>query len=134
MMDSIPTVPPPMTIYHLIRSWSDHWPLEESYFPDDPTTLILAIQEGRAQGVCDGSYMPKLAPDLGAASWTVEDPTTQQAMGGVTPTSGEEHEVDSYRSELQGVHAMLLGLLAFCTFHNITEGGITLGCNNSNCV
>jgi hypothetical protein len=108
--------------------------LEASSFPDDPAHLILAIQEGRAQGVCDGSYMPKLAPDLGAAAWTIEDPTTQQAMAGVTQTSGEEHEVDSYRSELQGVHAMLFGLLAFCTFYNITEGGVTLGCDNSNCV
>jgi hypothetical protein len=78
--------------------------------------------------------MPKLAPDLGAAAWTIKDPTTQQAMSGVTQTSGEEHGVDSYRSELQRVHAMLFGLLAFCTFYNITEGGVTLGCNNSNCV
>jgi hypothetical protein len=108
--------------------------LAEGSFPDDPTHLILAIQEGCAQGVCDGLYMPKLAPDLGAASWTVKDPTTQQAMAGVTQTSGEEHEVDSYRSKLQGVNAMLLGLLAFRTFYNITERGVTLGCNNSNCV
>jgi hypothetical protein len=78
--------------------------------------------------------MPKLAPDLGAAAWTIEDPTTQQAMAGVTQTSGEEHEMDSYCSELQGVHAMLFGLLAFCTLYNITEGGVTLGCNNTNCV
>ena len=108
--------------------------MEASSFPDDPAHLILAIQEGRAQGVCDGLYMPKLAPDLGAAAWTIKDPTTHQAMAGVTHTSGKEHEVDSYRSELQGVHAMLFGLLAFCTFYNITEGGVTLGCDNSNCV
>jgi hypothetical protein len=78
--------------------------------------------------------MPKLASDLGAAAWTIKDPTTQQAMVGVTQTSCEEHEVDSYRSELQGVHAMLFGHLAFCTFYNITKGGVILGCDNSNCV
>ena len=134
MLDDNPTVPPPLTIYHLIHSWADHWPLEDSSFPDNPTSLILAIREGRAQGVCDGSYMPKLAPDLGTAAWIIEDPATQQAMEGTTQTSGEEHEVDAYRSELQGVHAMFLGLLAFCTFHKITEGGVKLGCDNSNSV
>jgi hypothetical protein len=134
MIDAAPIVPPPLTIYHLIYSWLDHWPLEDSSFLDDPTHLILAIREGRAQGVCDGPYMPKLALDLGAASWTIEDPATQQAMQGTTQTSGEAHEVDSYHSELQGVHAMLLGLFAFCTFCNITEGGVKLGCDNSNCV
>jgi hypothetical protein len=78
--------------------------------------------------------MPKLATDLGAAAWIIEDPLTQQAMYGTTPTSGEAQDVDSYRSELQGVHTMLLGLLAFCTFHHIEEGKVTLGCDNSNCV
>jgi hypothetical protein len=29
---------------------------------------------------------------------------------------------------------MLLGLMAFCTFHNITEGAVRLGCDNSSCV
>jgi hypothetical protein len=135
MIDSIPMDPPPLTIYHLIRLWSDHWPLEESSFPNNPANLILAIQESRAQGVCDGLYMPKLAPDLGMASWTVKDPTTQQArMAGTTQTLGEEYKVDLYRSELQGVHAMLLEILAFCTFYNITEGGVPLSCDNSNCI
>jgi hypothetical protein len=133
-IDAVPTVPPPLTIYHLIQSWPDHWPLEDSSFPDNLTHLILAIREGCAQGVCDGSYMPKLALDLGAASWIIEDPATQQVMQGSVQTSGEAHEVDSYRSELQGVHAMLLGLFAFCTFYNITEGGVRLGCDNSSCV
>ena len=58
------------------------------------------------------------------------DPTSRRFMGGVTRTAGEPLEVDSYRSELQGIHAMLLGILAFCTFHSITEGKVTLGCDN----
>jgi hypothetical protein len=134
MLDMIPPTPPPLSIYHLIHSWPDHWPLEHCSFPDSPAQLIQAIQMGRAHGVCDGSYMPKLSPDLGAAAWIVEDPDSGQAMKGEVQTSGTMHEVDSYRSELQGQHAMLLGLLAFCTFHNITEGGVRLGCDNSSCV
>ena len=103
------------TIHHLIHSWPEGWPLKHSFFPPQPDALILAIQEGHAIAVCDGSYMPTLAPDLGAASWWVEDPLSQQAMHGTVQTSGLEADVDSYRSELQGVHATLLALLAFCT-------------------
>jgi hypothetical protein len=44
--------------------------------------------------------MPKLAPDLGAAAWTIEDPTTHQAMAGVTQTLGEEHEQNYKESML----------------------------------
>jgi hypothetical protein len=78
--------------------------------------------------------MPALATDLGAASWKIEDPLSKQAMQGTVQTSGSVMEVDSYRSELQGVRAMLLGLLAFCTFHHITEGSVKLGCDNLACV
>jgi hypothetical protein len=108
--------------------------LERTFFPPLSAQLILAIEEGRAHGACDGSYMPKLATDLGAASWKSEDPQSQQAMQGTVQTSGLATDVDSYRSKLQGVHAMLLGLLAFCTFHHITEGSVKLGCNNLGCV
>ena len=133
-VDSFPIPPSLQTIYHLIHSWPDHWPLEDSHFPDDPSPLIQAIQEGRAHGVCDGSYMSSLATDLGVAAWKIEDPLTQQAMYGTTQTSGAEIDVDPYHSELQGVHAMLLGTLAFCTFHQITMGRVRLGCDNSNSV
>ena len=128
--DAIHVPPPPATIHHLIRTWPNSWPLERSFFPPLPAQLIRAIEEGRAHGACDGSYMPKLATDLGAASWKIEDPQSRQAMQGTVQTSGLATDVDSYRSELQGVHAMLLGLLAFCTFHHITEGSVKLGCDN----
>ena len=78
--------------------------------------------------------MPTLATELGVAAWTIEDPLSRQSMHGTVQTSGGERDVDSYRSELQGVHAMLLGLLAFCTFHHITEGRVTLGCDNMSSV
>jgi hypothetical protein len=51
-------------------------------------------------------------------------------MQGTVQTSGTGEDVNSYRSELQWIHAMLLGLLAFCTFHEITAGNVNLGCDN----
>jgi hypothetical protein len=109
--------------------------LERSFFPPLPAQLILAIKEGWAHGACDGSYMPKLSTDLGTASWKVEDPQSRQAMQGTVQISGLATDVvDSYCLELQGVHAMPFGLLAFCTFHNITEGSVKLRFNNLGCV
>jgi hypothetical protein len=78
--------------------------------------------------------MQDLASDLGTAAWCIEDPLSQDRMSGLTQTSGTEDEVDPYRSELQGVHTMLLGLRVFCTFHGITEGRVRLGCDNDNSV
>jgi hypothetical protein len=99
--NAITNPPEPATIHHLIQSWSDGWPLERSFFPPHPDHLILAIQEGRAHGACNGSYMPTLASELGTASWKIEDPQSHQAMQGTVQTSGGAKDVDSYRSELQ---------------------------------
>jgi hypothetical protein len=104
--DSFATPPIHHTIEQFICSHQDYWPLRNSSFPADPTNLIRAIQEGQAHGVCDGSYMADLAMDLGTAAWCVEDPLSKDQMWGLTQTSGTAEEVDSYRSELHGVHSM----------------------------
>jgi hypothetical protein len=132
---SLPATPAHPTIQHLIASWPDNWPLEDSHFLADPTALILAtIQNETASGTCDGSYMPTVCTRVGTAAWKLEDPVSRQAMQGTTRTSGELSEDDSYCLELQGVHAIFLGLLAFCTFHQIPEGKATIGCENINSV
>jgi hypothetical protein len=96
-----------------------------------PVHLIQAIQEGWALSICDGSYMmPKLFMSLGAAAWIIKDHATKQAMHGTTQMAGNESDVDPYCTKLQGAHMMLLGLLAFCTFYNITNGSVCLGCNS----
>jgi hypothetical protein len=74
--------------------------------------------------------MPDLSLELGTAAWKVEDPVSGQAMWGTTQTSGSAHDVNSYRSELQGIHAILLAVTTVCLFFHITEGEITIGCDN----
>jgi hypothetical protein len=128
--ESIPPLPPTPTVYHLIQSWPDHWPFEDSHFPDNPHNLILAIPEGwlsTVHGVCDGSYMPKLAMDLGAAAWIIEDPLLDQ-------TGYVWYYSNFWQGSRRGL-VCILGLLAFCTLHHIgEEGKATLGCDNNNCV
>jgi hypothetical protein len=98
--------------------------------PQDLDPIVQAIRNGTAHGCCDGSYMPDLSTELGAAAWKVEDPASCQSMWGTTQTSGAERDVNSYRSELQGIYALLLAVTATCIFCNITEGEITIGCDN----
>jgi hypothetical protein len=74
--------------------------------------------------------MPDLSTELGAAAWIVEDPITNQAIYGTTQTTGEERVVNSYHSELQGIHSTLFALTAVCIFFHIMEGAITIGCDN----
>ena len=117
-------------IQQLLASWKDSWPLADAVFPENLDHIVQAICNGTAHGCCDGSYMKELSTELGAAAWKVEDPSTRQAMWGTTQTSGSEREVNPYRSELQGIHTTLLAMDAVCTFCHITDGAITIGCDN----
>lgn len=36
----------------------------------------------------------------------------------------------AHRSELQGIHAILLALSTICQFHEILEGEVCVGCDN----
>jgi hypothetical protein len=49
---------------------------------------------------------------------------------GTVQTTGDIRTVNSYRSELQGIHTILLGIAAVCNFYHITEGMVTIGCDN----
>ena len=75
--------------------------------------------------------MPALSPDLGAAAWVIEDPQSGCMMQGVTQTSGTGQEVDSYHSKLQGIHTLLLALLVVCSFFDIVNGAVTVGCDSA---
>jgi hypothetical protein len=128
--DCIPTPDSFDLIGELIASWKDFaWPLQDSVFPDDLAPIAASLRNGTAIGCCDGSYMPKLSTSLGAAAWQLEDPATGVAIRGATQTSGGEKDVNSYRSELQGIYTILLGTYAVCLFCAISKGAMTVGCD-----
>ena len=101
-----------------------------STFLDDSANILGVIQNGTTIGIADGSYMPKASTKLGTASWQLEDPTSYACCQGVTQTSREEHEVNAYRSELQGVHALLTAIWVVCTYWGTSMRPITIECNN----
>jgi hypothetical protein len=118
------------TIYNFIAAWDDSWPIAESFFPEDPDLLTQAITSGMAVMVSDGLYKPLLSTEIGAAAWILECSATSAVCFGECSTSGLRNEVNAYRSELQGCHAGLLGLLAFCIYYDIHEGSITFHFDN----
>jgi hypothetical protein len=62
--------------------------------------------------------------------WNVQS-LRQLALANVTHWAWHLwHEVNAYRSEIQGCHAGLLGLLAFVTYHDIHGGLVTCGIDN----
>lgn len=128
--NAYPAEPMYANIHEFIANWEDSWPIEDSFFPEDPTTVAQAISSGTAIMVSDGSYKPLLSTKIGAASWILECSLTGAICRGECSTSGLRREVNAYRSELQGCHAGLLGVLAFVTYHQLHGGSISFHFDN----
>jgi hypothetical protein len=103
------------SIYDFIAEWEDSWPLQENFFPEDPTLISQAITAGIAVMVSDGSYKPLLSTELGAVAWIIECSQTSAVCFGEWSTLGLQNEINAYRSELQGCHAGLLRI--FCVLY-----------------
>lgn len=123
------SLPPPASLRDFINRWADGWPLQDSFFPPEPHLLTQALHSGSGVLVTDGSYKPLVSRELGAAAWQFECSLTGAVCCGEVQTSGQPHEVNPYRSELQGIHTGLLGILAFCQFHDISQGSFKVGCD-----
>jgi hypothetical protein len=118
------------TIYDFIMDWEDSWPITESFFLEDPNLIVQAIMSGAAIMVSDSSYKPLLSTEIGPAAWILECSQTGVVCFGECSTSGLRNEVNAYRSGIQGCHVGLLGLLAFCIYHEVHEGSITFHFDN----
>lgn len=124
--------PTPTTLREFIEGWKDGWPLEDSFFPDDLSLIIQALNQGTAILVSDGSYKPMVSPRLGSAGWIFECQSTTATCRGRCQTSGQPREVTPYRSELQGIHTGLLAVSAVCAFCGVSMGSLRVGCDNLN--
>lgn len=128
-----------LSIPSILDEWgpSAAWPLRHSRFPNNGSLLATAIRNGSAHGVSDGSYMPGLSRSLAAAAWTLEDslnPLISVCHGVTLLSSLDESQINAYRAELQGIHAMLLALTAVAKLHDIRSGSIRLYCDNERAI
>jgi hypothetical protein len=65
------TYPPEPTyanIHEFIANWEDSWPIQESFFPLDPSTVAQVISSGTTVMVSNGSYKPLLSTKIGASA------------------------------------------------------------------
>jgi hypothetical protein len=119
----------PGTIQEFLLGWPGGWILEDSYFPMDPIHIREALLANLGVLITNGSYKPMVSHSLGVAAWHFECGISGTICRGECQTSGQMHEVNPYQSELQGLHAGLCGMLAFCTFHGISTGSFSVGCD-----
>ncbi len=80
--------------------------------------------------------MPNRYPGLASTAWLLADPLAQKSLlfYGITPVSGSASQVNAYQAELYGLHSLLLALEQFCSHHHITDGGVSIGCDNKDAI
>ena len=122
--------PPPSTITDYIETLSHGWPLQISMLEEKSAMIAQTLVAGQGLAVVHGSNMPKSSTELGTAAWCIQDTQTGEYCTGVVQTSGDEREVNPYRSELQGIHMVLMAVYIICNFHQVTSGKMTVCCNN----
>jgi hypothetical protein len=89
-------------------------------------TITQAIGDGTAIAVSDGSFKDC----FGTASWVVEGSSPSHRMRGDNIVPGDTEDQGSYRSELSGLHGIILVIHALCEFYKIDQGTIEVGCDS----
>jgi len=99
------------------------WRCHNLAFSGDVTKLAQSLRDGSAIAVSDGSYKST----YGTASWWIEAQGSSISGDALVPGLGDAQS--SYRSELTGLYAILDVCHYLCSYLNILEGGITIGCD-----
>jgi len=95
---------------------------------DDGLHLSQAIQSGQAAAVSDAS----LHRTSGTSSTVVEGSGPEHRLLCHAQVPGPVKEGDSLRCELAGNYSAILCVNAICLHHNVTQGSITVACDNIN--
>jgi hypothetical protein len=90
-------------------------------------SIAQAIRSGTCSCITDGSYKDH----HGTAAWKIislEHP--DHSIEGQVVTPGHPYQQEAYRSELSGLYASVAVINAVTSFFSITDGAITLACDN----
>jgi len=125
-------VPPEahLTLYSHLESLpqSAHWAVQHASVDDEGLHLSQAIQSGHAVVVSDAS----LHGTSGTSSTVVEGSGPEHRLLCHAQVPGSIKDGDSLRCELAGNCSAILCVNAIFLQHNITQGSITVACNNIN--
>jgi len=125
-------VPPEahLTLYSRLESLprSPHWAVQHASVDDDGLHLSQAIQSGQAVVVSDAS----LHGTSGTSSTVVDGSGPEHRLLCHAQVPGPIKDRDSLRCELAGNYSAVLCINAICLQHNVTQGSITVACDNIN--
>jgi len=125
-------VPPEahLTLYSRLGSLprSPHWAVQHASVDDDGLHLSQAIQSGQAVVVSDAS----LHGTSGTSSTVVDGSGPEHRLLCHAQVPGPIKDRDSLRCELAGNYSAVLCINAICLQHNVTQGSVTVACDNIN--
>jgi len=111
---------------HLPRS--AHWAVPHASVDDNGLHLSQAIRSGQAVVVSDAS----LHGPSGTSSTAVEGSGPEHRLLSHAQVPGPIKEGDSLRCKLAGNYSAILCVNAIFLQHNVTQGSITVACDNIN--
>jgi len=119
-----------LTLYSRLESLrqSAHWAVQHASVDDDGLHLAQAIRSGQAVVVSDAS----LHGTSGTSSTVVEGPGPAHRLLCHAQVPGPIKDGDSLRCELAGNYSAVLCVNAICLQHDVTQGSITVACDNIN--
>jgi len=94
---------------------------------DHGLTVAQAIAQGTAVTVSDDS----LRYTLGTSAFVIKGATPDHHVLGYNRVPGPVEEGDSHRCELAGLCAIVTTVNCLCRLHSVTNGLITIACDNT---
>jgi len=101
--------------------------VQHAALQDDGRAIAAAIRAGVAVAVSDGS----LRYTLGTSAFVIEGVDSVHRNVGYNRVPGPVKEGDSHRCELAGLYAIVTLINCLCHHHQITQGSITVACDNT---
>jgi hypothetical protein len=102
---------------------ADQWAAKSVDCSDNGRCLAMAILNGTARAISDGSFKDKMGTS--ASVLYGSDPSKRIMCVNAPP--GHEDEQSAYRSELAGIEGTLALVASVCKVHDIRSGSITIG-------
>ena len=105
---------------------SSRWAISEYSLLSDlqPIIAALALSQGPAHAISDGSFKDK----FGTSALPIFDADTFSILG-LNIVPGHPDNQSAYRSELAGLFVIVLIVNLLCSWANIFQGGIEVGCD-----
>jgi hypothetical protein len=101
------------------------WLVKHFVAEDEGAMLALAIWDGTAIAVSDGSFKD----EFGTSALVLEGEDSKNWIIAVNVVLGDPTDQSAYRSELAGIFGIVTMVRALCEVYEILEGSICVGCD-----